>query len=150
LDADFRNNTIYDWGGAAGYGEFDRLNYVGNFLKPGPSTTQKPRLFVLGDHVVMPGSIFVEGNILDGDPEVAENNWRGMGYYYFDRDSLKAAEPFPAPLVATEPARTAYERVLQEAGDTLPHRDLVDRRVVREVQEGSGHIIRWVREAGQQ
>ena len=49
LDADFRNNTIYDWGEAAGYGEFDRLNYVANFLKPGPSTTQIPRFFHRGD-----------------------------------------------------------------------------------------------------
>ncbi len=150
LDADFRNNTIYDWGGAAGYGEFDHLNYVANFLKPGPSTTQKPRLFVLGDHVVMPGSIFVDGNVLEGDPKVVEDNWRGMGYYYFDRDSLKAAGPFPAPPVTIEPARAASDLVLQGAGDTLPARDSVDQRVVREVQEGTGHIIRWVREAGQQ
>jgi len=64
VDAVFRNNVVYDWGDAAGYGEFDRLNYVGNLLKPGPSTTQKTRLFMLGDHVVLPGSIFVEGNVL--------------------------------------------------------------------------------------
>jgi len=150
VDADFRNNTIYDWGDAAGYGEFDRLNYVANLLKPGASTAQKRRLFLLGDHVVMPRSIFVDGNVLESEPKVVEDNWRGMGYYYFDRDSLKAAEPFPAPPVTTEPAHTAYELVLQKAGDTLPARDSVDRRVVREVQDGTGHIIRWVREAGQQ
>jgi hypothetical protein len=150
VDADFRNNVVYDWGDAAGYGEFDRLNYVGNLLKPGPSTTQKTRLFMLGDHVVLPGSIFVEGNVLDGDLAVTQDNWRGMGYYYFDRDTLKAGEPFPAPPVSTEPAAAAYEHVIQDAGDTLPRRDPVDQRIVREVQEGSGHIIRWVREAGQQ
>ena len=48
VDADFRNNVIYDWGETAGYGEFDRLNYVGNYLKPGPSTTQSPRLILNG------------------------------------------------------------------------------------------------------
>jgi hypothetical protein len=149
VTSDFRNNTIYDWGETAAYGEFDRLNYVANYLKPGPSTTQSPRLFHRGDAVVMPGSIFVEQNVLEGEPKVDQDNWRGMGYYYFDRDSLKAAEPFPAPPVATEPARAAYERVLKEAGDTLPARDPVDRRVLREVREGTGHIIRWVREAGQ-
>jgi hypothetical protein len=72
-----------------------------------------------------------------------------MGCYYVDRDSLKAAEPFAAPPVTTEPARAAYERVLEEAGDTLPARDSVDRRVLREVRDGAGHIIRLVREAGQ-
>ena len=149
VDADFRNNTIYDWGAAAGYGEFDRLNYVANYLKPGPSTTQNPRLFVLGDHMVMAGSIFVEGNILEGEPKVIEDNWRGLGYYYLDRDSLRAAGPFPAPAVSGEAALAAYERVLLEAGDTLPARDTVDRRVVGEVRGGTGHIIRRVREAGE-
>jgi hypothetical protein len=149
VDADFRNNTIYDWGGAAGYGEFDRLNYVANFLKPGPSTTQNPRLFVFGDHVVMAGSIFVEGNVMEGEPKVIEDNWRGLGYYYFDRDTLGAAGPFPAPAVSSEPAREGYERVLQSAGDTLPSRDAVDRRVVGEVRDGTGRIIRRVREAGE-
>jgi hypothetical protein len=149
VDADFRNNVIYDWGDAAGYGEFDRLNYVANFLKPGPSTTQKPRLFLRGDHVVLPGSLFVEGNILDGDAKATDDNWRGMGYYYLDRESLRAAVPFAAPKVVIEPAGLAYEHVLEAAGDTLPARDAVDRRVVEEVRESAGHIIRWVREAGQ-
>ena len=149
LIADFRNNTIYDWGEAAGYGEFDRLNYIANYLKPGPSTTQHPRLFHVGDRMAMPGSIFVERNVLEGEPKVDQDNWRGMGAYYLDRDTLKAAEPFPAPPVTTESARAAYERVLEEAGDTWPARDAVDRRVLREVREGTGHIIRWVREAGQ-
>jgi hypothetical protein len=50
--------------------------------------------------------------------------------------------------VVTETARAASERVLREAGDTLPARDAVDRRILREVQDGTGHIIGWVREAG--
>jgi hypothetical protein len=149
VDADFRNNTIYDWGDAAGYGEFDRLNYVGNYLKPGPSTTPRHRLFHLGDRVVMPGSIYLECNVLEGEPEVNQDNWRGMGAYYFDRDSLKAPEPFPSPAVITEAAHVAYERVLAGAGDTLPARDAVDQRVLREVRDGTGHIIRWVREITQ-
>jgi hypothetical protein len=149
LNADFRNNVVYDWGETAGYGEFDRLNYVANYLKPGPSTTQLPRAFHRGDAVVLPGSVFLDGNVLEGDARVHEDNWRGMSFYYLDRESLKAAAPFPAPAPATDTAEVAYERVLQDAGDTLPGRDAVDLRVVREVREGSGRIIRWVREAGQ-
>jgi hypothetical protein len=38
VEAEFRNNVIYDWGDTAGCGEFDWVNYVGNFLKAGPST----------------------------------------------------------------------------------------------------------------
>jgi hypothetical protein len=70
-----------------------------------------------------------------------------MGYYEPDRESLKAAEPFPAPPVAMQSAREAYERVLGEPGDTRPARDAVDRRIVRAVRDGTRRI-RWVREAG--
>jgi pectate lyase len=148
VDADFRNNVVYDWGDTAAYGEFDRLNYVGNYLKAGPSTTQKPRLFHDGIAVVAPGSIYVEGNVLEGDAKVNENNWRGLGYYYFDRGRLGATEPFPAPPVTTEPAQDAYELVLKSAGATLPQRDSTDERIVREVQTGTGHIVNSVAEAG--
>jgi pectate lyase len=148
VDADFRNNVIYDWGDTAAYGEFDRLNYVGNYLKAGPSTTQSRRLFHDGKAVVAPESLFVAGNILAGDAKANQNNWRGMGYYYFDRDTLEAAEPFPAPRVTTESAQAAYDHVLTGAGAILPRRDVVDERVVREVRDGTGHIIKWVKDVG--
>ena len=152
VDADFRNNVIYDWGWAAAYGEFDRLNYVGNYLKAGPSTTQKPYLFFHdGEAVVMPASIFLTNNFIEGEPKVPgvnTNNWLGMGYYYYDRSTLAAAEPFPAPPVTTEPAPIACEHVLKDAGATLPKRDAVDERIVREVRTGAGRIINWVSEAG--
>ena len=35
----------------------------------------------------------------------------------------------------------AYERVLQEAGATLPRRDAVDRKVIRDINENKGGII---------
>jgi len=152
VDADFRNNVIYDWGETAAYGEFDRVNYVGNYLKAGPSTTQKPYLFFHdGEAVVMPGSIFLTNNFIEGEPKapgVNTNNWRGMGFYYYDRNTLGAPQPFPAPPVATESPRLACEHVLAGAGATLPKRDAVDERIVREVQTGTGHIINWVKDAG--
>ena len=148
VDADFRNNVIYDWGDTAAYGEFDRLNYVGNYLKPGPSTTQDPLLFHNGKEIVAPKSLFVAGNIMEGDTKVNENNWRGMGYYYFDRDGLAAPGPFAAPPITGEPAQAAYEHVLKDAGAILPRRDTVDERIIREVRDGSGHIIKWVKDAG--
>jgi hypothetical protein len=148
VDADFRNNVIYDWGEGSAYGEFDRLNYVGNYLKPGPSTT-KLRLFHNGAAVVAPGSIYVADNVMEGNEAVNRDNWQGMGYYWFDRRSLAAEKPFRAPAVTMESARDAYWHVLEEAGATRPGRDEVDERTVREVREGTGHIINWVREIGQ-
>jgi hypothetical protein len=145
VDADFRNNVIYDWGDTAGCGEFDRVNYIGNYLKPGPSTRKEQRLFHDGVDVVMPGSLYVADNILDGNARVTRDNWLGVGY---DRATIGALQPFPAPPVTTESAQAAYEHVLKDAGATLPRRDAVDERIVREARDGSGHIIKWVKDAG--
>ncbi len=146
VDADFRNNVIYDWGEGSAYGEFDRLNYVGNYLKPGPSTTQRPLAFHRGDAVVAPGSLFIADNVIEGNDPVNRDNWRGLGFYYPDRKSLEASQPFGAPPVSMQPAQSAYERVLKDAGATLPLRDAVDERILREVRTGTGHIIGWLRE----
>ena len=108
VDADFRNNVIYDWGRKTAYGEFDRLNYVGNYLKPGPSTQQSPRLFHDGLEAVMAGSLFLAGNILEGDLKATADNWRGTRFY-FDRARLAAAALLPGPAVTTEPAVVAYQ-----------------------------------------
>lgn len=148
VDADFRNNVVYDWGHTAGYGEFDRLNYVGNFLKAGPTTTQQPPLFHRGVEVVDAGSLFLEGNVIESDVRASADNWRGMGYYYFERERIRAAVPFPAPVVATESAREAYESVLAKAGATRPQRDAVDLRIVTETRHGTGRILKSVAEAG--
>jgi hypothetical protein len=146
--ADFRNNVIYDWGHTAGYGEFDRLNYIGNFLKPGPSTTQRPPLFHSGVEVVDDASLFVADNVLAGDAKATAENWRGFGYYYFERQRIRADTPFPAAPVSTDPANVAYDRVLADAGATRPRRDSVDTRVVAETRGGSGRIVQSVAEAG--
>jgi hypothetical protein len=104
-----------------------------------------------GEAVAMPGSLFVTNNFIEGEPKVPgvnTNNWRGMGYYYYDRNTLGAPEPFPAPPVTTETPQLAYEHVLANAGATLPKRDAVDERIVRETRDGTGHIINWVNDAG--
>jgi pectate lyase len=150
VDADFRNNVIYDWGHTCGNGEFDRVNYIGNYVKAGPSTRQKPPLFIDGEEMAMPGSLFVTNNILESEaaePGVNQDNWRGMGYCY-DRATVAAPQPFPAPPVTTESPRDAYEHVLKNAGATLPRRDAVDERIVNETRNGTGHIIKWVKDVG--
>jgi hypothetical protein len=147
VDADFRNNVVYDWGEKSAYGEFDRLNYVGNYLKPGPSTVQRPHLFHDGREFITPGSLYLTDNVMSGDEKLTGDNWRGTGFY-FDRKTLEASVPFGAPAVSTEPAAAAFEDVLQNAGATMPERDAIDRRIVREVREGSGKIVQSVAEAG--
>jgi hypothetical protein len=143
VDCDFRNNIIYDWGDTAGCGEFERVNYIGNILKPGPSTRKAMRLFHDGVDVIMPHSLYLSGNILAENDAATRDNWLGVGY---DQATYGAAEPFVAPRVTTEPAPAAYEDVLKNAGATLPKRDAVDDRIVRETRDGAGHVIKWVRD----
>lgn len=147
VDADFRNNVIYDWGEKAAYGEFDRLNYIGNYLKTGPSTTQRPPLFHDGKAVVAPGSLFLFGNVLLGNKRATLDNWKGTRFY-FDRTRLAASAPFPAPTATTQTAGAAYETVLQKVGAIQPRRDETDHRVIHEVRTGTGRIIESVNEVG--
>jgi pectate lyase len=134
VSADFRNNVLYNWGHTAGYGQFERVNYVGNYLKPGPNTTQKPLLVHLGEVVADHGSFHLSGNLLEGQDEVKTG---------FDREVM-AMKPFHAPPVTTSSAKTAFQSVLKEAGATPERRDATDARVVHEVRSGQGRIINVV------
>ena len=150
---DFRNNVIYDWGGACGYGQDEqyRLNYIGNYLKAGPSTKVGDRKLVF--HVGGSGNhVFFQGNVLEGMPEADSDNGRIVAL----PKELTAAEravvwgttPFQTPLIKTSTAKDAYADVLAGVGATLPKRDRIDARVVSEVRKGGGHIIDSQKEVG--
>jgi pectate lyase len=134
---DFRNNVLYNWGHTAGYGQFERVNYVGNYLKPGPSTKQKPLRIHTGDDVVSDASLHLEGNVMEGSESVTKDNWLGVGF----EPRIRAAEPFAAPLIRTTSAVAAYEEVLSNAGALPSQRDTTDARVIREARTGTGRII---------
>ena len=134
---DFRNNVVYNWGDTAAYGEFERLNFVGNYFKPGPSTTQNPPRFHIGDTMVPPGTLFAEGNVLEGAEEATRENWKGIGF----ASSVIAKAPFAVPAVSSEAAAEAYAHVLQQAGATLPRRDAVDGRIIESVRSRTGEIL---------
>jgi hypothetical protein len=144
VQCDFRNNVLYDWGHAAGYGDLRTLNYVNNYLRPGPSTTQRPPAFIADPKVILPASIYIGGNIMVGQPAVDRDNWKGV---LGDR-RLQSSKPFPAPQVQTQSAAEAYELVLSKAGATQPKRDPVDTRIISNVRNGTGKIINDENEVG--
>jgi len=141
---DFRNNIIYDWASAAAYGDLRHVNYVGNYAKPGSSTTQKPPRFIQGDSVPLPGAIFMADNVLDGHPAETNDNRLGTG---FDPE-IFASQPNPAPPVETQPVQAAYDLVLKRAGTIYPKRDATDERIVNDVKNGTGHVIKYESEVG--
>ena len=151
---DFRNNVVYNWGYRAGYTREAPcyMNYVGNYLKPGPSTRKPARtdLFEPGDDMAR---IYVEGNVLDGHPEETANNRllidppKGVDREAF-REVVIVDGPFDTPLVETDTPEKAYQRTLDGAGALLPQRDTADARLMKEIRTGAGRIIDSPKEVG--
>ncbi|MCB1120177.1 MAG: pectate lyase [Verrucomicrobiae bacterium] len=144
---DFRNNVIYNWQSNSCYdGSVAHMNWVNNYYKAGPAT--KPavvhRIFQLmarndsPDAANYEASLYAEGNVTEGFPEISAKNWAGG--IDFEEGATEARnrahEPFDFPLIQTQSAEEAYELVLQSAGASLP-RDPVDRRIIQEVQNGT-------------
>jgi formylglycine-generating enzyme required for sulfatase activity/pectate lyase len=145
---DFCNNVIYDWGYQSGYSgvDYGRLNYVGNYLRAGPSTGKRDRF------AFRPGGertkVFIAGNELAGDAAATANNellikWDGPSL-----QQVLVTEPFPAPHLTTQPVAEARRLVLAQAGATLPRRDLLDQRLAREAEAGTGKIINSQEDVG--
>jgi pectate lyase len=141
---DFRNNVLYDWGGTAGAGGFTRLNYAGNFLRPGPSTRQKPPRFLEGEATALGSSLYAEGNVMDGSPEMTADNALGIAH---EREVFSAT-PFAMVGLPAESAQAAFEHVLDGAGATVPGRDAADTRVIADVRARTGRIIESQEEVG--
>jgi pectate lyase len=133
---DFRNNVIYNWVSPAGYSAEDpvRMNYIANYLKPGPSTSDRTHAFSIGGTATR---MFVSANVVEGIA-AGDDNWDLIRH---SEEIHKAPEPFPVATVTTDTAVEAFRRVLEEAGATLPVRDAVDARIVQHVEEGTGTII---------
>jgi len=147
---DFRNNVIYDWGRRAGYTAADKasLNYIANYLKPGPSTNPDARsyAFHVGGSTT---TLYADSNRIENQPEKDQDNWSMIA---LPKDLNMADVRLPGPLevasVTTEPPDIAYRLVLEGAGATRPRGDPVDMRIMSEVRSGTGRIIDSQRDVG--
>jgi pectate lyase len=144
---DVRCNVIYNMGTGWAYGgEHAKVNYVGNYYRPGPSTARPDKIF----RVSNPGTrMYLRENVVDGHPEIDKDNIAGLiiddG---IDRERLLVDEPFDLPPVATGPAQVSLEEVLKYAGSVMPNRDAVDRRIVDDVKNRTGRIINSQNDVG--
>jgi len=149
----FVNNVIFNWwhrtvDGADYRGLF---NIINNYYKPGPIT---PADRPIGHRLLKPesgrsvqgepvyGRVYVNGNIVEGNERVSNNNWDG-GVQIEDMPDagefevlIRVDKPFPMPRMNIMSAGEAYEFVLENAGATLPERDAVDERIIRQVRTG--------------
>jgi hypothetical protein len=138
---DFRHNVIYDFGKICSgmTGDFLSVNYVGNLVKPGPSSSRRGVIVFLD---TAEARYYVEGNAI-GDARLfdeTEKNGRKL--------VTLVDAPFPAPPVTATPAANLFETVLRGVGASLPVRDAVDARIVEEARTGRGSVIDSTRQVG--
>jgi len=144
---DFRNNVVYNWGRrGAGYNmdkdKITRMNFVGNYYVSGPNSRGD---FAFRESCPYSKAYF-SGNWMNGvcpadQWELVTFNAKSMTAEHVQ--AYKQSKPFDVPAVATDDAYTACQRVLADAGATLPLRDAVDARVVNHIinkLSGSGDI----------
>jgi len=142
---DYRNNVIYNWGEMSTYcSPTGKVNIINNYFKYGPSTqSEKPdqrNTIVYSEYNTK--ELYVNGNFVFGYPDVTQDNSLGV------KGTPKLVDDeFPVPPVTTHTAEEAYELVLQYAGASKL-RDAVDERVVNDVKNNTGHIIKRQSEVG--
>ena len=131
---DFRNNVIYNWGFNSAYGgEAGKQNVVANYYKAGPATKPKSRIAEPWDKK---GRWYVADNFVFGFPAITKDNWAGgmQGDFW---QQIRVDQPHSFAPVTTHKAEKAFVLVLANAGATLPRRDSVDTRIIREVRQGT-------------
>jgi hypothetical protein len=152
-DFTFVNNVVFNYRHRTVDGGDHRsfFNIINNYFKPGPGTPEEPIAYRLlkpeseRSKTVFDnfGKAFVEGNYVDGYPEVSADNWAG-GVQPDSKapveevlSNIRASRPFAHAALPIEDASSAYEHVLEFAGATLPLRDAVDHRVTAMVRTGT-------------
>jgi pectate lyase len=144
---DVRNNVIYNYGGTASgltQGRFE-ANYVGNYIRPGPSSRARTPITV-GDKSDL--QFFIEGNIFEGSAELTQDNRKFFQPAEFQSQVRTVATPFAAPPVTTVPAGEVLALVLAQVGASLPSRDAADARLVGHVRSKGGKLIDSQSEVG--
>jgi hypothetical protein len=146
---DFRNNLIFDWGGNNIYGgEGGEYNIVGNYYRPGPSTGKRVRGRIVNptrNDEVSFGRFYVTENFVDCAPEVTANNSLGLHVTGEKPGDVIAEVPVSLPFsvidLPKKSAEQAMQDILSKGGCSLPARDTLDHRILREVVERTGRVI---------
>ncbi len=141
---DMFNNVVYNWGGRATDGGTHEGQFVSNYYKMGPSTTQK---FLLNAQIEGTGqgsqAYYVSGNIreeLSGKKTADQLN---ETYKYTLSGGQKLdwtvfqSKPFFESYATVETAETAFKTVLSDVGCNQPELDNHDQRMVSETRAGT-------------
>jgi pectate lyase len=133
------NNVIYNWGFNSAYGgEIGEHNLRFNYYKAGPATNKETRNRIV-ESWDSTGGWYIEGNYVEGFPEITKSNWNGGVQGKFLNYLLQHHEqsPFKTAQMAVQTSLEAYASILRNVGACVPKRDTVDRRILYETETGT-------------
>ncbi len=149
---DVRNNVIYDFGGtASGLTQGHWVaNYVGNYIRPGPSSTAKTPIHIGNKPKDSDITFYLRDNVFEGHADFTADNAKFVDAYVIDgKTQVKTVDqPFEMAPVTTVAGRDALELVLASVGASLPVRDPVDTRLIGHVRTRGGKLINSQAEVG--
>ena len=154
-------NTNAAYGGDVNTGDRSHTcNFIGNYYKPGPATPTGNKYFFT-NYIVNGANIpkwYLSGNVMEGYPTLNTDNWNGFTRKWSGTTgtTLPSKATSGSDTLLTPPykvmhhgiwvgyvpyktniqtARDAYKTILARAGTI--NRDSVERRVIREVKNGT-------------
>ncbi|MGN6371098.1 MAG: pectate lyase family protein [Phycisphaerae bacterium] len=143
---DIRDNVVYNWTARTTDGGVKDLDYVDNYYKPYPQQTKCVDWLLRLDPINDAWGkerIYMAGNVMEGF-NYDNDNWVAFDQNKKEKRSrdqiiqmVRVNKPLYPSYITEESARSAYPRVLANAGATLPKRDVIDERIVREVRTGT-------------
>lgn len=142
---DIFNNVVYNWGGRASDGGSHEINFVSNFYKMGPATTQSKliRLQLEGKGSGTQ-SVYVNGNVRQAANNGSLTADKEGNTYQYEADKTQtvdwnplATQPFFESLATIEDVKSAYKNVLSDVGANQPFFDVHDQRMVKETINGT-------------
>ena len=149
---DYRNNVIYNWGYNSCYGGeafqkgsekfiFSEINLVANYYKPGPATEPGKVSYRIANPSFRNetddfGKWYIADNFIEGNKKVTTDNWNGGVQTKISLDKIKLDNAWKSMPIHQQTAEEAYKLVLENVGALLPKRDVVDLRIIKEVEGG--------------
>ncbi len=145
---DIFNNVVYNWGGRATDGGSHEINFVSNFYKKGPATSQN---ILMNLQLEGTGkgtqSVYCNGNIRQETSGALTQDAKGTTYKYTRSSSQTvdweplATKPFFESLAVVETAQSAYKNTLSDVGCTMPMLDVHDVRMISETLAGTTSTV---------
>ncbi len=143
---EFRSNLFYNWGkGHAGY-DADKAalvayNFVDNAYVAGPNSERN----IAFEESNSLARAWFAGNSMNG--EIPADPWSLVRFTIPEPQGYRQGAPIDIAPVAADPAPSAYERILADAGASVS-RDAVDLRVIEGVRARTGKVINNEQEVG--